>query len=189
MNSVAVRASRPIWKGKPLRIAPSHVTIPLVFPSCTSNSAFQSPSALLIHPGVAYITHSSRSGLPIHLTVPHLLISQQPAFLPLSASPFPSPSGSLSSPAVTLLFHHLIMGDESENSSDWDFGNPPPNPYADAGKASIERLFNNRIEDRRDSKKAVKHLRYTSQNPQTEYVTYLWVNRMQAYRKHTLRSK
>lgn len=48
------------------------------------------------------------------------------------------------------------MEKDDEANSDFEFGDAPPNPFAKAGKASIEAIIEHAVQDRFVSKKAVK---------------------------------
>src|SRR5947199_9974754 len=50
------------------------------------------------------------------------------------------------------------------NSSDLEFDDGPPNPFANAGRASIQQMLENAVADRIASKKAVKQLVHVKGN-------------------------
>lgn len=81
------------------------------------------------------------------------------------------------------------MEQDRLDSSDWEFDAGPANPFAQAGKASIEAIIQNATRDRFTSKKTSKQLVYVKGSRKTQYVNNLWYERFQAFRQHTLKLK
>ncbi|KAF4631385.1 hypothetical protein G7Y89_g6747 [Cudoniella acicularis] len=81
----------------------------------------------------------------------------------------------------------MDIEDDVFNSSDIEFDAPPPNPFAGAGKASIEAIIEHALTDRIDSKKFSKQLTFTKGRPGTQYRNALWYNRFQSFRVSALR--
>lgn len=82
--------------------------------------------------------------------------------------------------------------EEDVNSSDFEFEETPAtnsNLFAQAGKASIEAIINNAVQDRYNSKKISKQLTFVKGSKKTQYINNLWYRRMQAFREHTLKVK
>ncbi|KFZ16943.1 hypothetical protein V501_01982 [Pseudogymnoascus sp. VKM F-4519 (FW-2642)] len=77
--------------------------------------------------------------------------------------------------------------DDGYNSSDVDFGPPPLNPFANAGKASIEAIIQSATEDRLTSKRFSKNLRFSRGRKTTQYRNDLWFRRFATFRQFTLR--
>jgi hypothetical protein len=77
--------------------------------------------------------------------------------------------------------------DEELNSSDIEFDEPTrPNPFAVAGKASLDAIIASATEDRVASKKFSKQLTFTKGRPGTQYRNSLWFRRFETFRQHTL---
>jgi hypothetical protein len=79
--------------------------------------------------------------------------------------------------------------DDNFNSSDIEFEEPTPNPFAGAGKASIDAIIANAMEDRIASKQFSKQLTFSKGRPGTQYRNALWYNRFESFREHSLRVK
>lgn len=79
-------------------------------------------------------------------------------------------------------------GDVVLNSSDWEFDEDAEaeNRFKHAGQASLAKLIDRKHEDRYETKKSSKQLQPCNINPRVEYMTKLWVNRIQTFREHTL---
>ncbi|KFY24325.1 hypothetical protein V493_05304 [Pseudogymnoascus sp. VKM F-4281 (FW-2241)] len=77
--------------------------------------------------------------------------------------------------------------DDGYNSSDVDFGPPPPNPFANAGRASIEAMIQSATEDRLTSKRFSKNLQFSRGRKTTQYRNDLWFRRFATFRQFTLR--
>ena len=71
-------------------------------------------------------------------------------------------------------------------SSDIEFDPLPPNPFREAGKASIKKMLDHALEDRIASKKLVKQLTFGKGSPSTQYIHALWWNRFNEFRQNTL---
>ena len=80
-------------------------------------------------------------------------------------------------------------GIEDFNSSDIEFEPAPRNPFAEAGKASIEAIISNAVEDRLTSKKTSKQLTNVHGCKKTQYIDTLWYQRFTTFRQHTLKAK
>lgn len=78
--------------------------------------------------------------------------------------------------------------DEEYDSSDLEF-EPPQNPFASAGLESIEAIINNAAEDRVNSKKTTKELAFVEASKKTEYLSYLWYNRLIAFRVNSIKKR
>ncbi|KAF0634612.1 hypothetical protein FPSE5266_20428 [Fusarium pseudograminearum] len=79
----------------------------------------------------------------------------------------------------------MTVDADGYNSSDEEF-EEAPNPYANAGKASIEAIIAKATEDRKSSKKFLKQLRPTSQAPKSTYDVNLWGNRLETFMSSSL---
>jgi hypothetical protein len=77
--------------------------------------------------------------------------------------------------------------DDEVNSSDCEFGDAPPNPFAKAGKASIEAIIEHAVRDRSVSKKAVKQLTHVKPSKMVQHMYSLWYNRFQTFRENMLK--
>jgi hypothetical protein len=77
--------------------------------------------------------------------------------------------------------------DDEINSSDFEFGDAPPNPFANAGKASIESMIKHAVRDRLASKKAVEQLTHVKSSKTAQHMYSLWYNRFQTFRENTLK--
>ena len=66
------------------------------------------------------------------------------------------------------------MDADDFNSSDIKFGDAPLNPFAHAGKASIQEIIDHVFKDRIASKKVSKLLTNAKVNPKTQYGNNLW---------------
>ena len=84
------------------------------------------------------------------------------------------------------------MDQENMNSSHFELDDAPTattNPFAQAGKASIEAIIHNAVEDRYNSKKISKQLTFVKGSKKKQYLCNLWYNRLQAFEEHTLKVK
>lgn len=78
---------------------------------------------------------------------------------------------------------------EDLHSSDIEFEPPPPNPFHQAGQASIVQMLDHAFEDRIASKRTTKQLTFVKGAPSTQYIHALWGNRFNHFRQHTLNKR
>lgn len=75
--------------------------------------------------------------------------------------------------------------DDGYDSSDLEI-EEKRNPFETAGLESIEAIVEHAAEDRIKSKLTTKSLTLVEASKKTEYLTYLWLNRFNAFRANVI---
>ena len=82
------------------------------------------------------------------------------------------------------------MDSEDEDAFDSDavdFGLPKPSRFAKAGQLSCQKIMDNAMVDRIDSKRSSKTLTDIRGSPKSQYRRALWMNRLYTFRTETLK--
>jgi hypothetical protein len=80
----------------------------------------------------------------------------------------------------------MNLMDDDFNSSDIEFPEPDPDPYANAGRKSIEIMMANAAQDRVRSEILARQLRLMLDDRVKEYQVALWSNLFKAFQENTL---